>query len=310
MTPVLAIDIGGTAIKIGIVATRGQMLRRRLLPFDNSLQFDALVEHIHAACTDLLADVAPAPGRIAIATPGYSPPGSGRLVDGAGNVPALRDRSICAALSERFGLPASVENDGIAAARGEMLYGAGRNYRRFAVMTIGTGIGGAVVIDDAVIAGSNGEPPEFGAIVVGETIGARPMSLEASASAPALVAAFTRVAGHRIDSAESVFAALSEGDPHALQIVDRSCRHIAQAFGMLVNALSLDACIIGGGVSGAGAILCDRVRAHLPDFTWPLLMSRVEVVISTLGNDAGLLGVAADLRRAPGRAHAPLSTPA
>ena len=77
MTPVLAIDIGGTAIKIGIVAARGRILRRRLVPFDSSLQFDALVERIHGACSDLLADVAPAPWQDCDRHAGLFPSGIG-----------------------------------------------------------------------------------------------------------------------------------------------------------------------------------------------------------------------------------------
>ena len=309
MTPVLAIDIGGTTIKIGVVTARGEILRRSLVPFDATLQFDALVEHIHAACSALLAEPGLAPGRIAIATPGYSLPDSGRLVDGAGNVPALRGRSIRAALSERFGLPASVENDGIAAARGELLFGAGRRFRRFVVITIGTGIGGAVVIDGLPIAGGNGEPPEIGAIVVGEASRkAAATTLESCASAPALMEAYNRAAAKPVDSVEKIFAALDDGNLHAFEVIDRSCRNIAQAFGTLVNALGLDACVLGGGVSGAGAILGDRVRAHMPEFTWPLLMSRVEILISSLGNDAALLGASANVRRKPDRVLAPLSS--
>ena len=311
MTSVLAIDIGGTAIKLGLIGPRGRIVCRGALPFDRTLDFDGLVDCIHRTAMDLPdVDLAP-PARIAIATPGYSLPTSGRLVDGAGNVPILKDRSIRTALSQRFGLPATVENDGIAAATGELLYGAGRSYRRFVLLTIGTGIGGAVVVDDVPLAGVDGEPPELGAMVVGTPRdGTDPFTLEACAAAPALVQAFNDAADRPVDSVEQLFAALHGGDRRAFEVVDRACRHVAQAFGTLVNALGLQACIIGGGVSGAGSILCERVRAHMPAFTWPLLMARVDVQISALGNDAGLLGVSAAAFRKPSRMRAPTSAPA
>jgi len=85
----------------------------------------------------------------------------------------------------------------------------------------------------------------------------------------------------------------AEEEVAAAVAVDRTARRIALALGSLVNALVLDACVIGGGIAAAGEALIGRIRTHLPDFTWPLLLDRVQVVMATRGNDAGFIGAAA-----------------
>ena len=75
--------------------------------------------------------------------------------------------------------------------------------------------------------------------------------------------------------------------------VDRTGRYIAQAFGVMINLLNLEACILGGGISAAGEPLAEAVRKHLPSFTWPNLLKKARVLLAELGNDAGIVGAAA-----------------
>jgi glucokinase len=78
-----------------------------------------------------------------------------------------------------------------------------------------------------------------------------------------------------------------------LAAVDVVCRRVAQAFGTMVNLLNLQRCLVGGGISAGGDLLCDRILANMSDFTWRFLLERTEVRIAERGNDAGLLGAAA-----------------
>jgi glucokinase len=289
---IFALDIGGTAIKLGLVSSNGRLLRKDRIAFDPDLGFEAMADRLAASLVALGTGQAPSPVAIGVATPGFSDSETGILLDGAGNVPVLRARSVRAALAERLHLPAIVANDGVAAAIGEARFGAGRSLSRFALFTFGTGVGGAVVVDGHPLVGPKGEPPELGAMADGPAA-----SLESRAAASAFVAAYRAAGGTSaaIESGdvEALFAQLAAGDSAARIAVNAVARHIAQAAGTLINAIGLEACVIGGGIADAGAALTGPILAHLPDFTWPYLMRQASIRVAALGNDAGLLGVAA-----------------
>ncbi|RXT55979.1 hypothetical protein B6S44_07805 [Bosea sp. Tri-44] len=290
MKTVFAFDIGGTAVKFGLVAEDGRLLKQGEVPFERDLSFAALCERLARLYEDVMAG-APADA-LAVAMPGYASPKSGVVIDGGGNVPALRDGSIAQALEQRVGLPVWFANDGVAAALGEIRYGAGRALNRFVLITIGTGVGGAVVLDGRPVIGPDGHPPELGAIVVGIDGTGRPLSLEARSSAPAMLQAYARQAGDAALSARKLFEQAEAGDAAAEAIIDAACRGIAHAAGALTNALMLEAIVLGGGVSGAGEALARRIRTILPAYVWPALAAAVDVRTAELGNTAGLLGVA------------------
>ncbi|MDQ0474059.1 ROK family protein [Labrys wisconsinensis] len=296
MKAVVGVDIGGTAVKIGIVGADGEVLARGSLPYDRSLSFPALAGVIGDRIAALTGGGISA---IGVSTPGYADPATDVLVKGVGNVPTLRGNSLSAYFRDRFGVASVTRNDGVCAAYGEYLHGAGRGHARLAVATIGTGVGGAVVFDGKVLAGAGGFPPEFGAITIDpdgpvDTLGTAG-NLESIASGPAILRRYGGLAG--LDPAgltvEDVCRAAREGSPDALAVFDRAGRALAQAFGGMANVLNLERCILGGGVSLAGPLLLEPVRAHLPLFTFKLILPTVEVVLAQTGNDAGILGAAA-----------------
>ncbi|BBK32602.1 glucokinase [Stella humosa] len=293
MRSAIGIDIGGTAIKLGLVASDGRVLARRQFPFDRALGFEALADAIATAAKAVATGHA-AVG-VGISTPGYADRRDGTLIDGTANVPALAGRSLPAALGSRLGLPAVIENDGTAATLAELRFGAGKAFRRFALIAIGTGIGGGIAIDGRVVTGNAGEPPELGAMVLdaeGErNYSSLPGTFEHLAAADGFLAAHRRLSP--ADPAPSVAALFQRDDAAAAAAIDATARRIAQALGSMINLLNLEACLLGGGVSEAGASLLDAVGRHLPDFTWPLLLARCRLLPAALGNDAGLVGAAA-----------------
>jgi glucokinase len=301
MSVAIGIDVGGTAIKLGVVGAGGRILARRALPFDRKLAFPALADRIGEAVREMVREAAAGATAIGVATPGYADPETGVLVDGAANVPALAGQSLAHALAERTGLPVRVVNDGRAATVGELRFGAGRGLSRFALATIGTGIGGGVVIGGEVLAGPRGEPPEIGALALAPETGSvglargafGPHSFETLAAAGGFIAAYAARGGDGAITVEALFHRAAGGEPAAIAAVDATCRHIAQAFGIMINLLNLEACLIGGGVSAAGPMLLAAVRAHLPTYAWPLLLANAEIRLAQTGNDAGWLGAAA-----------------
>jgi len=90
-----------------------------------------------------------------------------------------------------------------------------------------------------------------------------------------------------------IFQLAAGGEAAAKATVDQVGRYLAQAFGIMINLLNLEGCIIGGGISAAGQPLLEAVRKHLPSFTWPNLLRNAQVLLAELGNDAGIAGAAA-----------------
>jgi glucokinase len=291
----LGMDVGGTAVKLGLVTAEGAVTARAAVPFNPAQGFEEAAGAMCTAAARLLGDRKPE--AVGIATPGYADPSTGILIDGSNNVPALRGYSLPAFVAQRFGAPAFIENDGTCATLGEMRFGAGRPFDRFVLITIGTGIGGGVVVDRRVVTGTGGIPAEIGALCLdpdGPTnYSGIPGTFERLASAAAFVEWYRGRSGRRdASSAEDVLRLAACRDAIAEAAVDGVARTIAQAFGVMTNLLNLEACIIGGGVSAAGEILLGAVRHHLARFTWPSLHRNVRVLLAHHGNDAGLIGAA------------------
>lgn len=289
----IGIDIGGSAVKLGLVGERGEILVRRRLGVEKRQDFAVFASRLSAAVEDLRGHVAADTVAIGLAMPGFVEPATGISIDGMHNVPALERRSLPAELSRATGLPVVAQNDGIAATKGELLFGAGRSLSRFLMMTIGTGIGGGLVIDRGIVTGTRGEPPELGAIVLDRAGPVNYSNLPGTLEAYASVSGLNDAYGSENLSAEEIFRRAREGDVEADRAVDVVCGRLAQACGMLVNALNLEACILGGGVSNAGEALRARVESHLPRYTWPMLLGNCTVRLAQHRNDAGILGAAA-----------------
>lgn len=299
MKAIAGIDIGGTAIKIGLVSGKGVILAKTSLPYDPQKPFEGFVESVYNSLKSLISSARVDLKAVGISTPGYADPATGILIDGANNVPALQGHSLPGALGRLLGVPAFIDNDGTCAATGELLYGAGRDFQNFVLITLGTGIGGGVVINRKPVTGRDGQPPEIGAICLDPdgpvNYSGVPGTYERLASASGLIDLYGSLIGNAAKQAtpRDIFRLAAEGNESARLAIDGIGRYIAQAFGIMINLLNLEACLIGGGISEAGQPLRDAVRKHLPSFTWPNLYRKSQVLLAQLGNDAGLIGAAA-----------------
>lgn len=298
--PAVGIDVGGTNVKLGLVGVDGLVLARRRFAYASISSFDALADSLAAAVRAMQQEARATAGAVGVAAPGHAQRGDGLMVDGTANVPLLQGRSLAAALRDRVGLPVATLNDGTAATLGEAWLGAGRDQPRFALLTLGTGVGGGVAIDGRVLTGDDGEPPELGAIVL-DAASAAPRTLEDFASAAGFADAYRRQGGTDLPAPPALFARASSGDPAAIAAIDETSRRIAQALGTLVNALNLNRCLLAGGIAAAGPALLEPVRRALPAFTWPYLLERTRVELASTGDDAGLLGAAMFARRPTAR---------
>jgi glucokinase len=213
-------------------------------------------------------------------------------------------------MQERLGLPVYVDNDANVAALAEFLYGAGRGAKDVVLLTIGTGIGGGLILDGEVYRGSTGAAAELGHIVIEED-GPKCQGncpnygcVEALASGTAIAKAGKEFAEGNPDSAlgkalaegpiagRTVTELALAGDGPAREVVAQAGRHIGVALSSLANIFDPDVFVIGGGVSAVGDLLLDPAREELRSRALPPMNER-PVKLAELGPDAGMIGAAA-----------------
>jgi glucokinase len=299
------IDFGGTSAKIGLVDPTGAIVARDSVALDPAESYDAIVQSV-SRCLHGLLSRSKGTGSLAtigIGTPGFIDKKEGRIVGGSENIPALQDRSVQQALEKTFSVPAFAENDATAAAAGELAFGAGRRYGSFVLITLGTAIGGGLVLGGRVYRGSRGFAGEIGhlCMVPGGlwcNCGSRGC-FEQYASGTAIARIYSEklkkrdAPGAECLTPKDVVERARTGDALAIDTLEEAGAWIAQAFGSILNILDLEACIVGGGVSQAGDILLEPIRRRLPDHCWRQIGHGVTVVGAELRNDAGILGAAA-----------------
>jgi glucokinase len=237
-------------------------------------------------------------------------PGTVQVKEGivvkAPNLPCLDGFSLTAALTKELGLPAFLENDANAAAVGEMWQGAARGCRTIICVTLGTGVGGGIILDGELWRGVDGAAAEIGHMCVDPfggvacTCGSRGC-LEVFASATAIVR-MTREASprhpdsvlHASDnlSAATIFAAGLKGDELALEIFRRMGVYLGIGLANLINILNPEMIVIGGGVVNGWDLFAKDMTQQVEERAFPLLAARVKIERAKCGDDAGLLGAA------------------
>lgn len=300
------IDFGGSSVKVGLVDRQGGVHARETIEIDAQGSFEAILDLVLAGLRDLDARL-PGAHRLAavgICTPGFTDAATGVLLSGCQNIPSLRGRSMPEFFQKKTGVPGFADNDATVAAAGELLFGAGRSFRNFVMLTLGTGVGGGFVLDGKVFRGSRGFAGEVGHICVDPhgvwcSCGSRGC-MEQYASGPAMVRLYTEKAAKRSltpparpVTARHIVDWAAAGDPLACDTIEEAGQFLAQGLGTILNLLDLEACIIGGGISGGGETVLAPIRRHLADHCWPMIAQGVRVVAAELLNDAGILGAAA-----------------
>lgn len=290
----IGIDIGGTAIKLGAVDSTGDVLARRRVPVYREIPFQDFLAGLYAALDDVINEVGII-AAIGIGVPGVPDPATGRLRGRCPALPALMQASLSDLLRARYGVPARVGNDAVGATYGEMRHGAGRPFKRFALFTLGTGIGGALVIDGRVIDGPDGLSPQFGCMSLdpARTDIANPVPgmLENLASASAVIRRYRALnPAAEVPDAKTVCDRAKAGEAIALQVVDEAAKWLGQAIGIMSNILNIEAAILGGGLALAGPFLIDRIAKHTYGFVLPLPGRPPQILQAETGNDAGMIG--------------------
>lgn len=283
----LGIDLGGTAIKGGLLSSDGRILARASLPTPPE-GGAAVIEQIGRLADELSARARPR--RLGIGVPGPIAPGGQRVME-VPNIPGMTGCPVVRLVGRRTGLPVTLENDANCAGVGEFHSGAGRGSRTMILFTLGTGIGGAVIIDGKLWgAGELGHLP---VVAGGRRCGCGVAGcLEAYGSALALGKATGRP-----PRAKEIFDAARRGDRRAARAVEEACAMLGAAVAGLVHTLQPDVFVLSGGMAAAGSSLLRRVRDHARARVFSQFRPGIRVVKGTLGSDAGWIGAAVLARR-------------
>jgi glucokinase len=281
---VIGLDVGGTKIRSGLVDREGNVLVEREVPSPGTSEREVLAA-LDAAVEGLLSDQVAA---IGYGIPANIERGSGRVL-WATNLPLtnvdLQSRSL-----ERFGLPVGIENDASAAALAEWKLGAGKGRSNLLMLTLGTGVGGGIVVDGRLFRGW----AEVGHFVVQE--GGRECTcgghghLEVLASGSAADVAARALYGDGAD-AHTLVGRAQAGDGAAREALARIGGTLGAAIGSLVNVFAPELVVVGGGFgAAAGLLVLDPARESARRESIYPANELLEVVPAELGQEAGLIG--------------------
>jgi len=302
------IDIGGTTVKIGLVSEKGEIVTRWEVPTRKGNDPTGLLEDVKASLEDCMAEKNITKGDIlgiGMAAPG--PVTADGVLHGCVNI-GWGDVDLKGKAEEVIGIsPVCIGNDARVATLGEAYFGAGKGAKSMLMVTLGTGVGGGVVLDGHILMGESGVAGEIGHMTIDpyETVSCscgKKGCLEQYASATGMVRAAERFLQERTDdsllrqkesvSAKDLWDAAKAGDALANEITDFVCDRLGSALANAIYLVDTEQIVIGGGVCAAGQFLLDKIEkayngkvfAHSRNKTFAL---------AKLGNDAGIMGAAA-----------------
>ena len=307
MANYIGIDIGGTAIKYGLITGGGEFLHRGSVPTEvvtkGVPQFleklvaivkgyqqgrDKAVEELRTspANPEVLAWAEPLKG-VGIATAGVVDPGTGKILFASASFPGYEGTNLKKIIEQRCLFPCTVENDVNAAALGEFWQGAGRGARSLFCITVGTGIGGALILDGKLVRGATYSAGEIGYTKIGE-----PGTLESLAATSALireVAAAKNLDPQELDG-QKIFAWAQDGDEIATAALDKMIARLAAGIANVCYIVNPELIILGGGIMAQTKYIGPRLDAELKKALLPLIYKGTQGVFAKLGNDAGMAG--------------------
>ena len=287
-----AVDIGGTATKIGIIAEDGSIVKRETVPTSLRGEPLAVVDAIVSSLQSLLNVPNAEPITVAgvgVSVAGFLNGDRSTMVHNP-NLPALRDFGLRQALEERLSLDCRLEVDSNAAVVAEYRFGAGRGARRLLGVTVGTGLGGGVIIDGELLHYTGECAGDLGHIIVDPkgrlcTCGARGC-LEAMVNSAALR---ERAGGRTV---REIVSSARKGDQLAREALAETGWWLGLGLASLSPIFSPERIVVGGGISSAGDMLLDAVRASYLTHASPEFHEKTKVIGSTFDGWEGMVGAA------------------
>ncbi len=310
----IGIDLGGTNIAIGLVNEACQLLDKGSVPTGRERTCAEIMRDAAGLTSVLLERNGMDPSQvcvIGVGAPGFVDPKK-RIIFEEVNFPAFKNENLEEELGQYFpGIPVYLENDANAAAFGEAICGAVQGISDAVVVTLGTGVGGGIIMNGKIYSGFNAGASELGHMVIdlnGPLCACgRRGCYENYASATALIcqtkekieaypdSIIHEMIGHNPDNitGKTAFDAAKQGDPAGQQIVSEYIEYLGMGVVNLINMLQPEAIVIGGGICKEGDYLLSRLQAFVDQFSYtPEGVPKTKLLTAALGNDAGIIGAA------------------
>ena len=301
-TNYLGVDISGATLRAALVGADGAVVARR----EAALDRNAVGAQVAQAVGEL-RDAHGAAAALGVGVPGLVSPESGRVVVST-ELPATARGDLRAELRQATGLPVTLENDANAAAYGEAVAGAGRGGRNLFYITIGGGIGGALILDGRLWRGASGFAGEIGHITIDQegiqcTCG-NVGCLETVASAPNIVrrtherllrdstSSLSRLGLTKDFTAADIAREANNGDDFALMMLERTGRYIGTAVATVINLLNLERIVLGGTIMEAGELILQPIIREAGKRSFQPCFEATQIVAATLVADSVPVGAA------------------
>lgn len=308
----VGVDLGGTNIAVGLVDENSILKYHKSTPTRAERGSKEVIKDIIKLINEAIRDYGinkETVKAIGIGVPGIAEPNSGEVIYcvnlGWNNVPLKQD------LEKELNIPVFVDNDATVAGLAEYKIGAMRNCESGVFITLGTGVGGGIVINGKVRSGFNGVGSEIGHMIVGENFYpcncGRNGCLETFTSSTALInytiklisegnetSIVNKAKGSLQDiNGKIIFEAAKEGDYVANKAVDRLVKYLAIGITNIINIIDPEIIALGGGLSGAGDFLLAKVQEEVERVRYMKMIPIGKIVLATLRNEAGIIGAAA-----------------
>jgi len=306
----ISIDLGGTFIKGGAVDERGKIIHQLRVETGASEGLEAVIWRIETVVDSVIKHLGAATGDIvgvAIGCPGLTNVETG-TVHFAPNLPGWENVELGARLAEKFAMPIVIENDANAAAWGEYWIGSGKGASSLVLVTLGTGIGGGIVLNGELWHGFTNTAGEFGHMIVeadGEPcVCGNRGCLEAYSSVTGLRRRATQAISDGEQSAlaiylnnhdlsgEQVYTCALSGDPLAARLMRDAGYYLGVATVSLIHMLNPEKVLFAGGLAAASDMIMNPIREVVQTRSLPLPRAKALVALASLGDKAGLIGAA------------------
>ena len=306
----IGIDFGGTSVKMALVDDNGHIHTRHVIPTrdlpDTSAWIDAMADGTERLADQGVGGNAVALAGIGIGVPGFVDFERGHIFD-LPNVPGWSGVPLATLMEDRLKLHVRVDNDVNVMATGECTFGAGRTFQHAVFITLGTGVGGALLLNNRIYRGAYFMAGEIGHMSVDlngvrsptgrggleQYIGNRRIVERArrylEQAQPSLLDQLCEGDHSRIDPL-MIERAAEQGDALSITIYDEVGDYLATALASVTYLLQPQAFIIGGGIGQSGPILYEPLQRHLRERLHPHFADRIQIKKATLGNDAGVIG--------------------
>lgn len=306
----IGVDLGGTNIKIGIVSQRGKLLKKISLSSKAEGGPDKVVKQIRLGIKEILSKNKKKIRGIGIGSPGVVSIKKG-TVENPPNFPGWTKVNLGNIISKEFNIDCHVENDANAAAIGEMIFGTGKRYNSFVMITLGTGVGGGIILNRKLYRGEIGAAGEIGHITinyegprcncgsfgcieayVGNNYLISKVKADLTASPNPKI---LKLVNNDLNLLTPLIInkAAEDGDAFAKSVISEMGEQIGSALASVSNLLDVSTFIIGGGVSGFGRPLFTAINKSLVVRVITSLRNRVKVLPAKLKNEAGIKGASA-----------------